>query len=419
MDHEFLPESVRVQLSEIGQADLLVAIPTYNHASTIQTLVKAVLAGLGASFPHSQVILLNCDGGSQDGTPHLLKQAIPDRPPVICVQHALPAVHPLVTADHGIPGYENAFATIFQIAEKLQAQACVVFDGNLRSVTPEWVGLLMSPVTERGFDFVAPVYRRHKFDGSLTNSVIYPLNRALYGKRIHYQAGGGYGFSKKLMSCFLAKNVWAGELAQLGIENWITTVAVAEGYEVCEASLGSKIQDCKTTGAELSVLLSHAVGCVLRLMEEYHPIWEDRKGSSPAPLFGPPCEIGTEPVNVNPARMVNAFKQGLRDLLPVWEIVLSRETTAQVLPLGILDVEDFRFPIDVWVQVVFDFALAYHDRVVHREHLVKALTPLYLGRTASFIMENKESGPDEVEQTIEKLCREYEALKPYLIERWR
>ena len=80
-------------------------------------------------------------------------------------------------------------------------------------------------------------------------------------------------------------------------------------------------------------------------------------------------------VTVNVARMVQAFRQGLRDLLPLWELILSVDTLPQVLPLGLLDVEDFRFPTDVWVQVVYDFALAYHDKVVHREHLLKALTP--------------------------------------------
>ncbi len=71
------------------------------------------------------------------------------------------------------------------------------------------------------------------------------------------------------------------------------------------------------------------------------------------------------------------------------------------------------------MQVVYDFALAYHERVVHREHLLKALTPLYLGRTASFVMEYRESSPEQVELGIEEVCRAFETHKPYLVERWR
>ncbi len=166
-------------------------------------------------------------------------------------------------------------------------------------------------------------------------------------------------------------------------------------------------------------MLAHAVGSVFGLMEDYLSVWEGRKGSTAVPLVGPPVEVGVEPVTVNVGRMVKGFRQGLRDLLPMWELILSVDTLPQVLPLGLLDVEDFRFPDDIWVQVVYDFALAYHDKVVHREHLLKALTPLYLGKTASFILEAKDSDADGVERLIERLCREYEARKSYLVERWR
>ncbi|MFN3476617.1 MAG: glycosyl transferase family 2, partial [Candidatus Methylomirabilales bacterium] len=85
----------------------------------------------------------------------------------------------------------------------------------------------------------------------------------------------------------------------------------------------------------------------------------------------------------------------------------------------VLEVEEFRFPTDLWVSVVYDFALAYHDRALHREHLLKALTSLYLGWTASFVLETRESGPEEVEGIIEALAEQYEAMKPYLAARWR
>jgi hypothetical protein len=57
--------------------------------------------------------------------------------------------------------------------------------------------------------------------------------------------------------------------------------------------------------------------------------------------------------------------------------------------------------------------------VLHRDHLLKSLTPLYLGRTASFVNETQQDGSDAVEQAIERLCRRFEHMKPYLQERWR
>ena len=50
--------------------------------------------------------------------------------------------------------------------------------------------LLLSPVIKKGFDFVAPLYNRHKYDGTITNSIVYPMTRALYGHSIRHPIGG-------------------------------------------------------------------------------------------------------------------------------------------------------------------------------------------------------------------------------------
>jgi hypothetical protein len=57
--------------------------------------------------------------------------------------------------------------------------------------------------------------------------------------------------------------------------------------------------------------------------------------------------------------------------------------------------------------------------VLHREHLLKSLTPLYLGQIASFVLRTQQGGPAQVEAAVESLCRRFEAMKPYLTDRWR
>jgi hypothetical protein len=56
---------------------------------------------------------------------------------------------------------------------------------------------------------------------------------------------------------------------------------------------------------------------------------------------------------------------------------------------------------------------------LHREHLLKSLTPLYLGRTASLVLETREGTSEDVERVIETLCETFESMKPYLTQRWR
>jgi hypothetical protein len=198
----------------------------------------------------------------------------------------------------------------------------------------------------------------------------------------------------------------------------MTTVALAEDYQVGHAFLGVKDQETKLGASDLANVLAPAVGSIFQSMEDYEPVWERAHAPVDVPLYGV-VEYAPLAGPVNVARMVSGIKQGIRDLLPLWEVILSPETLAQVLTLGIQEAEEFHFPDDLWVQVVYEFALAYHDQVLHREHVLKSLTPLYLGRTASFVVETEHGDMQRVEDAVESLCRRFEAMKPYLRDRWR
>jgi hypothetical protein len=421
---ESVCREVQEQLGDRGKVEVLIGIPTFNNAKTVEPVLTAVKDGVSKVCPQASVLVVNADAGSQDGTQAAIKQAVGPDTPTAFVQHLAGDFFPgpislRALSESGVPGREHAFRTFFTIAEELEVKACVVIDGNVRSLSSDWMEVLLRPVVENAVDYVAPLFRRARYEGSLTNCIIYPLSRALYGKQMRYQSGGGYGFSGKLASLYLTKNVWEGEAARYGIDSWLTTVAVAEGCEVSQGFLGTKVHDTRLTGIELSILLAQAVGALFHLMEEYQEVWEGRTGSSPVPQFGPPYAPGPEGGAVNVERMVRGFQQGLRDLLPIWEIILSPETLAGILALGLLEAEEFRFPEALWVQTIFDFALAYHEKALHREHLLKSLTPLYLGQTASLVLGSREGSPEDVERAIETLCKKFESMKPFLTQRWR
>jgi len=72
----------------------------------------------------------------------------------------------------------------------------------------------------------------------------------------------------------------------------------------------------------------------------------------------------------------------------------------------------------LWVRVVYEFALAFHRRVMAQEHLLKSFTPLYLGRVASFVQETQSLTHLEAESRIERLCRNFEREKTYVMDQW-
>jgi glycosyltransferase involved in cell wall biosynthesis len=413
-----LEPHVRERLEDLGSVELLVGIPSYNNADTIGHVVRAAAAGLAKYFPGRSAAIVNSDGGSSDGTAEVVAKAELSSPGAILVSHPVSPVHKIMTPYHGIPGKGSAFRTVFAIAEKLQARACAVVDSDLRSITPEWFELLLGPIVAHDFDYVAPMYLRHKYDGTITNSIVYPLTRALYGREVRQPIGGEFGFSGRLASHYLAKPVWETDVARFGIDIWMTTTAIADGFKVCESFLGAKIHDPKDPGAELAAMLVQVVSAVFDLMETYEDRWKEVEGAEDVPLFGFPHGVGLEPVRVNVGRMVGIFRQGVSDLGEVWAQALDEQTLKEVAALGEREEEAFRFPDPLWVRVVYDYALAYRRRAMNREQLLRALVPLYLGRTASFVAKNMDSGAEAVEGSIRALADEFVREKGYLRERW-
>ncbi|MFO0706684.1 MAG: glycosyl transferase family 2 [Nitrospira sp.] len=404
-------------VERLGRADLLVGIPSFNNAATIGHVVRAVSAGLAKYFPHLRAVLVNADGGSTDGTPDVVTHTLVDLD-VFLISDRADTLHRIVTPYHGIPGKGSAFRTIFEIARRLDVRACAVVDSDLRSITPEWMELLLRPIVQEGFDYVAPYYQRHKYDGTITNSIAYPLTRALYGARIRQPIGGDFGFSGRLAAHYVEKHVWESDIARFGIDIWMTTEALATGARVCQSFLGAKIHNPKDPAADLSSMLAEVTGALFGLMATHAEAWRTIRSSQPVPLFGFQYETGVEPVHVNVDRMLAIFHHGLHELAPLWARMLSPDVLTSIHEVARQAPPAFRMPDTLWVQIVYDAAVAYHAGRLPQDHLLKALTPLYLGRTASFVLATQGLTTGEAEHHIEALCRVFENEKDALVSRW-
>ncbi|NWF85540.1 MAG: glycosyl transferase family 2 [Bryobacteraceae bacterium] len=416
-----LPEEASRAAEFIRRADIVVGIPSYNNARTIGHVVRATYAGLAKYFPQLTAVVINSDGGSKDGTQEQVLSARVEDSHMMLLSTPLVAAHRLSFPYHGVPGKGSAFRLIFQMAERLGAKACAVVDSDLRSITPEWIDLLIRPILFAGYDFTAPYYHRHKYDGTITNSIVYPLTRALYGLRIRQPIGGEFGVSGRLVSRYLQRDDWETDVARFGIDIWMTTIAVAEGFRVCQSFLGAKLHDAKDPSSDLTAMLQQVVGSVFVLMQEYEEVWKGRRGSAPAELFGFRFDVGLEPVQVNVERMKQAFRRGCYDLEEVWRMAMEEATFSAVRELATRPEEHgkrFHLDDELWARVVYDFAASYKRNPLLRTQIMRSFTPLYLARVASFVLETETMVASEVEERIEALCEVFEGLKPYLEERW-
>ncbi len=421
MGQAILPGEALRASENIKEADIVVGIPSYNNAGTIGHVTRAACVGLAKYFPHLKSVIINSDGGSTDATSEAVLSARMEDSHLLLLSTPMSAVHRLSVPYHGIPGKGSAFRLIFQMAAKLRAKACAVVDSDLRSITPEWFDLLLRPILFADFDFVAPYYHRHKYDGTITNSIVYPLTRALYGPRVRQPIGGEFGIAGRLIARYLERDDWETDVARYGIDIWMTTIAIAEGYRVCQSFLGAKLHDAKDPGSDLSAMLHQVVGSVFMLMREYESVWRQQQGSRPVDLFGFRFDVGLDPIEVNLERMLMAFQRGCVELEEVWSLALAPATHEAVRKLAKQAAEGkgpFHIEDGLWTRVVMDFACAHKHQRIAPGHLLRSLTPLYLARVASFVIETRTMASAEVEERIEQLCLSFENEKPYLISRW-
>jgi hypothetical protein len=154
------------------------------------------------------------------------------------------------------------------------------------------------------------------------------------------------------------------------------------------------------------------------LMETYEPVWRSQQDSQNVMMFGFPFDVGVEPLQVNTERMIAAYVQGVTDLREIYQSFLRPQTFDAHAACTQARGHDFRQPDALWVHTLYEFAAAWHRRKIDRDHLMQSLVPLYLGRTASFILEVQDAGAAEVEERIERLGDVFEAEKTYLLECW-
>ncbi|MBN2125714.1 MAG: glycosyl transferase [Deltaproteobacteria bacterium] len=392
----------------IRRAELVVSIPSYNEADSISFPTMMASEGLARYFSEKDCVIVNCDNDSPDNT----KQAFLETPTKI------PKIY--ISTPSGVKGKGNNFRNLFWKVVELEAEAIVVVDADLKSITPEWIKHLGEPLFS-DFSYVAPLYVRHKYDGTITNSIAYPMSRALYGRRVRQPIGGDFGFNGELARVYLESGIWDEAVANFGIDIWMTTLALNRGAQVCQSFMGRpKIHRAKDPAAALGPMFRQVVGTVFALMSRFDPFWLKVKYSKPTSIYGFGLgEVEMPPrVDVDSQKLIEKFHEGFDRYGEVWEGILSRDVHQKLLEIKGMKKTTFSFPTDLWARVLYDMAVGYRDELCDRDLMMDSLIPLYFGRTFSFVKKTKRMSTRQAEEAIEEDCAAFETSKPYLVHRW-
>jgi hypothetical protein len=226
----------------------------------------------------------------------------------------------------------------------------------------------------------------------------------------------------------------------------MTTLALNGGFAVCQARLGAKVHDPKDPGADLGPMFRQVVTTILRLAVANAERWQQSKGSHDVPAYGFERVVDPPPLEINVLRLLTEFSSGAVTLEPTWSEMLAPKTVAGVLGLaesagktadlvsasvaadapGVAPstaamakaAAGYNFPDELWARVIYDLVVTAREQPDRLEAFVTALVPVYFGRVASAVIENREFTTERAEDSVERQAREFERLKPYLVDRW-
>jgi hypothetical protein len=403
-----ISQQAQETIAKIENADLVVGILADLDPKDIAMLCDELQTVAGST---RIVVLQNDKGSSPTSTPSeaSAKSTFPFLVP-------WPLLRPDPTGAPVLSAFA-AYQAVFAASEKLGARACCIVASKLESATPRWICQLVQAMLQNNLDLVLPRYARRKLERLLNSSVISPITRCLYAKRIHNPMGPDLGVSQRLFRKILGaeRNARANGMHPLAS---LTSAALCDNMQVCEVHVGARSYP-PTDWKNISSLMAQVLGPIFLDMERNAICWQRTRGFVPVPVIGEPVSVSQDTANPDISRMVESFQLGNRDLQEIWSLVLPPATLFELRKLSHLPLEQFRMPDELWARIVYDFALAHRLRTINRDHLLKSMTPLYLAWVASYALELSAEGEAASEQRLERLGIAYESNKSYLVSRWR
>lgn len=398
MNKSSLTKSLEKQIEEVKQTNLLIGIPSYNCASTINYVIYQSVLGLIKYFPDFSSTIFVSDGGSNDGTLNVVKA------------FKLPSKINLILGKYkGVSGKGSAVKAIMEASIKLNSNAVIILDADLRSVKPEWIKALFNSIINKNGDLAVPLYTRDKFDGTITNHLCYPFTKGVYGCDVRQPIGGDFAFSRKLIEDLLQNHLWKNAFVQrFGIDIFITHSTIAKNYKIYEVFLGSKLHEAKDPSIHLKNMFIQVAGSMLECMKQYKEFWwNSKKVLKPSLIKERFSFPQPEHLLLNFKIQKKRFKEELKENILIIKKLLEKKLVKNLLKLNLKD--------EVWAKIAYSLAANYMNEAFNPLNVLKAFYSAWLGKTVFFIKEAWNLNNEEAEAKIRSEAETFKKLKPYLI----
>jgi len=396
------PEIVE-KCKQMKPLDIVVGVLCKDVEATILNVLNVVNEGLYRYFPDYRLAIVVSDGNSSDKTREAIELFQP-----------YSTIDLLVTEDIAEGGKGVGVMTIFEVAHKTEAKSIILMDGDLLSVKPSWIQTIANPIVYGRADLTVPYYIRDKNDGVITNNLVYPFTRALYGIDVRQPIAGEYALSKNLYELLRKHPLFPPDF---GIDIFILTVAAAEGMYVKEGLFSLKIHESTTHYLEpekfLIPMFRKVTESMFKLAKFYEVYWKSKPARWHTKFQRESFSQKPIPVQVNVSDMKKSFES---------EFNSSKGVMKQFLPQTIIDnLDDIvnnggNFNSKLWAEIVYNHAAAFKD--IEDEEgkytLLDSLKTLWIGRFVSYATEVDGMDINEAEKIIQEQAGIFEEKFEYL-----
>jgi len=377
--------NIKRKFTHLGKRDIIVGVMSKNVEDSISYVLENIDRGLQKYFPNKRNLILISDGFSKDKTFENVKTTETETEKIFVEQV-------------GNKGKGNGIKTLFLVADILQAKAIATFDGDLISIRPQWVKCLLEPILS-GKDLVIPFYQRNKYDGRITNHIVYPFIKSYFGINIRQPIGGEYGFSLRFIKKLLLHPKFP---ENFGIDIFITTVGICEGFKIVIQELGSKSHSSTKKYNEVDGLERMFKEVVAQMFDMAIYYKNSRKCiQRKIPIYEngfPRCE---SEVRIDTKKLEEIAKYKIEKLNDIIENILPM-TTYKKIQKCIKD--GVGIPSSLWSDIIFN-SFRSLENGYHLDDIVTSLIPLWHARTKAFVEEVKNLSDEEAENNIEELVQ--------------
>ena len=400
-----LSADAKRELQALGTADILIGIPSHRNARTIEQVLEAVSECVRTHYRSQRVVLMNTDGGSSDNTVKLVEDAgVPSN------------VRKLLTAYEGTTGKGTGTRSIFEAAQALNARACLVLEARAPGIAPEWIKALVDPVLT-GDHMTIPCFQRSGYAAALGDNLFYPFMRMFLNTNLRQPLMSEFCVSGAFAADLAATDVWETDVARFGINVWVAIQALTQSLRVSQVDLGSRGDDSSDPGTALDARFLHSVGSLFRLLTVHSRQWQEGLPRR-VDFVGPRCPDRVLPCEDCRDVLVQALRDGEERYGHLWGAILHADTHRRVLEALSQDVEAFSFPLDLWRDLVLEFAVVFNQGEGDPDKVVEALLPLFYGRAASYTRKIEGLSVLEREAEVERIVQAFVEGRPKFEEQW-